>query len=717
MDTTEDGARGGEKLLPLSKGKRKLHPGLAEPLGSKRFRENRGRGSERRAAWIKYNITSFGFNSHEGTRVEEFKRFAEELKEDEADHADIIASTILQGVQGFPTKVGTYAALVGWLNLVSFDLVELLLKKLALHLDLDVTYTHKKLLVRLLIELSKVSVVSTSAVIDFMEKLCNKNTVGLVLENIPWLCIPLQNSPPERLATFVESLKRAIAAVRAALPARKDVAYPIRPADESAVNSVLRLDFYENMCGELLDPSKVRIDLVSALHKTIHSPYDDLRGATDQAMTDKAEHSIGDIESLQTIEYSDGPRFADPMVQIFAPAKERFVAKIRSKSPDLPLSSIELAHQAVDAFNPIDRLVLTLQCDEILSRYAPRYKETARALAELKAPSALEHFLVEYLLGLLVALPSTRESKLYYEAIITQLCKDRPTKYGVVIEDVIDSFMACVRQADIEMISRFASWFSYHLFNFGLKWPWKKWNKLVETVEEDDPRKIFLNQLLGRTLSLSYRDDFLRAITPELAKLIPEVEQPVNIYEDEQADPVEKEMYQQTLAFVKTKPSGFKLVEWGKEHLGLGVLDPVKCRVLTVVMLQYGKPSHTHFRAAVKRVSPLFLDEPSSITEDCVEEMLQNVEKFWQRDPPRICTAFKELVNAKLVSFPSVLRRCLKMITFQTWWIFDYVNESLSIQDPANIEETAGILEVINDHMEAPYVDVLLRSHTQLFKT
>lgn len=716
MDTSEDATAesGQEKVVKLSKGKRKLHPGLAEPLGSKRSRGDGAGGSERRAERIKFDIFSFGYNSHEGTRVQEYKRLVEQLKRDEAEHADIIASGILQAVEGFPTRLTTYAALVGWLNLSSFEVVDLLVKKIGVHLELDASYTQKKLLLRFLVELSKLSIVSTDAVLDFMEKLCTEKTVAFVLENIPWLSIPLRNAKPERLAAFVEKLKVGIAAVRAKLPPLEEIPFPIRPEESSQTNTVLRIDFYENMCNELLDSNKARIELVEELQRTIYSPYDELRGASDQSMIDQTEHTLESVQALEAVEFTDGPRLGEPMVQIFAPAKERFEAKIRSKNPDLPLSSIELAHHAVEAFTPVDRFVLTLQCDEVLARYSPRYKDAARMLVELKSPSDLEHLLIEYLLGLLLALPRTRQPKLYYEAIITQLCKDRPTKYGVVMEDVIDSFMACVRQADIETVARFASWFSFHLSNFRLKWPWQKWDKMVESVEDSDPRKVFLNQLIGRTLSLCYREDLLKAITPQLATLVPEEEALVDLFDDEQANAEEKELYQQILEFVKTKPSPFKLVEWGNEHIGQ--IDGAKCRVIMAAMLQYGKASNTHLSAAMKRVSPLLTNESVKLEVSWMEEILSVVESCWRNAPLKICFAFKELVNANVVKFPVVLRRCLKAITLQSWWIYDFIDESLTIRDGEDLDETTEILDVFRDHLESPYVDVLIRKHSQLLK-
>jgi nuclear cap-binding protein subunit 1 len=61
-------------------------------------------------------------------------------------------------------------------------------------------------------------------------------------------------------------------------------------------------------------------------------------------------------------------------------------------------------------------------------------------------------------------------------ALITELCKLSPQTVGPAVgKSIRKIYSYCANGLDVEVLRRFAEWFSAHMSNFGFQWVWKEW--------------------------------------------------------------------------------------------------------------------------------------------------------------------------------------------------------------------------------------------------
>lgn len=66
---------------------------------------------------------------------------------------------------------------------------------------------------------------------------------------------------------------------------------------------------------------------------------------------------------------------------------------------------------------------------------------------------------------------------IYYTALITELCKVSPQTVGPAVgKSICKIYGYCANGLDVEILRRFAEWFSVHMSNFGFQWVWKEWS-------------------------------------------------------------------------------------------------------------------------------------------------------------------------------------------------------------------------------------------------
>jgi hypothetical protein len=80
------------------------------------------------------------------------------------------------------------------------------------------------------------------------------------------------------------------------------------------------------------------------------------------------------------------------------------------------------------------------------------------------------------ILGSQFLLPGSPIKPIYYVALITELCKASPQTVGPAVGKSIRKIYGyCANGLDVEVLRRFAEWFSVHMSNFGFQWVWKEW--------------------------------------------------------------------------------------------------------------------------------------------------------------------------------------------------------------------------------------------------
>lgn len=84
--------------------------------------------------------------------------------------------------------------------------------------------------------------------------------------------------------------------------------------------------------------------------------------------------------------------------------------------------------------------------------------------------------LVSIILASLLRLPNPAHKVIYYTSLIRELCLLEGAKIAPPLGLAVRSFYSKLDEGvDVEMVRRFAEWFSTHLSNFVFQWLWKDW--------------------------------------------------------------------------------------------------------------------------------------------------------------------------------------------------------------------------------------------------
>lgn len=152
--------------------------------------------------------------------------------------------------------------------------------------------------------------------------------------------------------------------------------------------------------------------------------------------------------------------------------------------------------EAVD----IERYVIEAHIRELLQLHHLECKECAQKMLDFCATKpmfALEHCVIELLLGEMLQLPSSPYMTLNYGAIIIELCKLQALKFPRVVALSADVLFNQLESMSVTSFHRFVNWFSHHLSNFRYQWNWQDWESCTK-LPLLHPSAMFVQELLKK---------------------------------------------------------------------------------------------------------------------------------------------------------------------------------------------------------------------------
>lgn len=434
---------------------RTLPRGLMFALGSKRSREymteeslddeevtkqGKTRRLDRREDYLRRILIGFADRDPASIVVEDFESLADQLLQDSPVHDRMVVETLAKCASSFPLRTSFYAVLVAFVNKKARHFCKLVIEALfSCLLDNKASFSRRKLSLRVLLELAKLSILEVRDALSLMDKLCTEKNIFLVLENLPW-GYRMMRADPESCRFYEERIAQVVNESTVKYNSSNN------PSIFSEQNVPNRIEYIWQSYRSLFDANKKVEEIDSMLLRTTYIADEAIHKHLSSS-EDENKHKLERLEEANNIMITEN-YLLRPCFSVFGLAKERFISRVRSKNPNAPKSSIELASEAVEKFETVDAANLTQCIEDIVVLYNPMYKEVAKALDDIMGPFPLEHLIVEVLLGLMLSLPRSELPQLYYESILVQLCRNNPKKYAVVVEDVIDSFIACIRQTD-----------------------------------------------------------------------------------------------------------------------------------------------------------------------------------------------------------------------------------------------------------------------------
>ncbi|KAH9991616.1 MIF4G like-domain-containing protein [Russula compacta] len=310
--------------------------------------------------------------------------------------------------------------------------------------------------------------------------------------------------------------------------------------------------------------------------------------------------------------------------------------------------------------------------------FKPRPGDPAETPDRIPLPGRdwqLEATLIETILGSQFILPESPIKPMYYTALITELCKLSPQTVGPAVGKSIRRIYGyCANGLDVEVLCRFAEWFSVHMSNFGFQWVWKEWiPDLALSVQH--PKRLFIHRALQLEIRLSYYDRVLKTLPQPFqessAGAMPD-QAPGPTYEYEDPTAPHYDAAQSVLNQIRSRT---------KPEEVLAHLDTVKNSLAETAdinedpdtlirsiaiqsLLHIGARSFSHFLNAVERY--LVVLRALSGSSEAKEHLLELVASFWQQSRQMIGIVFDKLMQYQIVEPADVVR-----------WVFAHSSRGL----------------------------------------
>ncbi|KAI9511289.1 MIF4G like-domain-containing protein [Russula earlei] len=270
----------------------------------------------------------------------------------------------------------------------------------------------------------------------------------------------------------------------------------------------------------------------------------------------------------------------------------------------------------------------------------------------------LESTLIETILGSHFLLPDSAIKPIYYIALITELCKLSPQTVGPAVGKSIRKLYGyCANGLDVEVLRRFAEWFSVHMSNFGFQWVWKEWAPDL-ALPMQHPKRVFVHRALELEVRLSYYDRVLKTLPepfqdPSAGAMPDQAPGPTYEYEDATAphyDAAQSILNQlrsrakpeDVLAHLETvKNSLAEMADVNEDP------DTLIRSIAIQSLLHIGARSFSHFLNAVERY--LTVLRALSGSSEAKTHVLELVASFWQRSHQMVGIVFDKLMQYQIV--------------------------------------------------------------------
>ncbi|XP_034473558.1 nuclear cap-binding protein subunit 1-like [Drosophila innubila] len=251
----------------------------------------------------------------------------------------------------------------------------------------------------------------------------------------------------------------------------------------------------------------------------------------------------------------------------------------------------------------IERHVIESHILEILQLHHLERKTCAELLSSYivsKPDLAVEHCIVEVLLGQMLQLPSPPYLTINYGSIIIELCKLRPNSFPQVVAQAADILFTQLEFMNVSSLDRFVNWFSHHLSNFRYQWCWQDWESCT-TVPDLHPSAMFVRELLKKCMRLSYHQHIVQLLPQSYAALIPLPPDPIFKYINELLPGAK--LAKQLLEAIRGKSSA--LAVGGFIEASTELDENIKINVMMQTFLHLGSKSFTHVFSIFSKFQPV----------------------------------------------------------------------------------------------------------------
>lgn len=444
-------------------------------------------------------------------------------KQGEEDRIKVIVTTICKCIISFPTRVSTYATLIGLISVkhynVSCQIISSLHASYPLYLESQ-KWREALCIIHSLSCLVNCKVIQPSALISQFNHLLDvaqeEGTsqarsdyfIYTILSSMPYVALELSiqedTSGFERLLSSIETL----------LSKRSKQHLTVTRVWFSN-DSTLQMDYLDSLWIQM---KNFRANGWN--ESFLHRPYNEKEYKDIMASSLIPQNS----PAIQVPAYSENHCYPYPRIvlRIF----EDDVSEHQSLGP-YP------GPRHIPGSDKIERFCVENQIRNMIDEIPNTPLDCVRHLTHFYKSDQLpmKYILIETLLGELFTLPKPRHDVVLYQSLIYELSKiyqnpntrgqeDSKTSFENILNSAAQVLYQNLETMNVTCLDRFVNWFSYHLNVVNFVFPWQCWSDAT-CKDIDSPKTIFVQSILDHCIRFSFHKKILTITQEQLSNLIP----------------------------------------------------------------------------------------------------------------------------------------------------------------------------------------------------
>lgn len=564
---------------------------------------------------------------------EQIDDMCRQLQRELSSNRNNIIRIIIECASELPEKTSIYAALVGLLNVFSYDLggeiVEAAIQALKDYLRKN-KWNEARFLVRFCADLVNCHAVSPGSLINLLESLVDVTQeegipqvrsdfyVFTVLSCLPWVGKELSEKKETDLDSLLSSIEEYMARRNKGFIQSLKVWHTDTPLPQE--------DYLDSLWAQI---SKLRSSKWVEHH--IIRVYHAFGGTLEESAL---QHNLPQflppgheptyvypypMVVFRLFDYTDCP---EGTVLPGAHAIERFLAEESIRN------LINLFY-----FNRKDCAKHLLQCP-VIQRYP------------------IDYMLVEVILGEMFRLPKSTHIEIFYGSLMIELCKLQSTSLPMVLAQAVVLIYDRMASMNGGCIDKFSSWFAYHLSNFQFAWTWNDWESDAN-LEPLHPKIFFIRETFLRCLRFSYYQRVCDFVPETFKSLLPQDPKPIEKFAGD-------DLSSRLLDIAVQLKANFIAKEYDKCP-PLDNLPPIegfegdaaKVNLVVNVLLNSACQSFTHLFTALGKSSNLLGD---LITNDETQvALLHTLYEVWNKHQQLVVIVVSKIIKYGIIDAAAVI--------------------------------------------------------------
>lgn len=429
-----------------------------------------------------------------------------------------IASTICKCIISFPTRVATYATLIGLISVkhyeVSCQIINSLHGSYPVYLEAQ-RWQEAITIIHLLSSLVNCNVIRPTALLSQFELLLEITSeenipqarsdyyVYTVLSSLPYVASALTTRTPES-EIDLGRFEQMLTTIETYLNNRsKEHLNVIRVW--SSHESTVQMDYLDSLWVQIKNFQANNWNEVF-----LHRPYND------KDYKDSMNSNLIPQNSPTIQIPAHSPKYLYPSPKIVLRLFEDDVAE---------------GHKQIPGSDKIERFCIENHIRSIIDEVPKDPRVCLRHLSNFYHSSRLptKHLLVETLLGELFTLPHPKHDEILYQTLLHEFTKmynhstnNDEVKFNcdVIVNGAVKTLYENLDTMNVTCVDRFISWFSFHLNNTEFIYPWQTWSDATEK-DKTSPKALFVQNVLDRCVRFSFRRKIGTLVSASLSNLMP----------------------------------------------------------------------------------------------------------------------------------------------------------------------------------------------------